>query len=180
MSIGLESEEVVYTCHGCGGHKFYVEEFYEVTWNYTYVLDCGCDSAEGPAATRQMHRTDAMKRVGTIGADHRVSGWAEPEEVEAGAPEEDETEAFCALCVAEAEEQDWRFEDDGSETDGEEFFVRCEKCDREIEFGWSHPDRGGRIWPTESSDFNPWKSWPGPRYREAWRAKGWLRPDLAA
>lgn len=56
------------------------------------------------------------------------------------------------------------------------FFVRCEQCDREIEFGWSHPDRGGRIWPVEAVCFNPRMSWPEPRYRRSWRQKGWLRP----
>lgn len=57
------------------------------------------------------------------------------------------------------------------------FFVRCDNCGREIEFGWSHPDRGGRIWPVEASCFNPWKSWPEPRYRRAWKQRKWLRPE---
>jgi hypothetical protein len=56
------------------------------------------------------------------------------------------------------------------------YFVRCESCDREIEFGWSHPGRGGRIWPVEASCFNPWLSFPEQRYRKAWRKKGWQRP----
>ena len=52
--------------------------------------------------------------------------------------------------------------------------IRCADCDHEIEFGWSHPDRGGRLWPCESLDFNPWKSWPEPRFREAWLKRGWI------
>lgn len=76
-------------------------------------------------------------------------------------------------------------EDDSEPTEGREddpdsheFFVNCTNsdCDREIEFGWSHPDRGGRIWPAECTDFTPWKCWPEPRYRESWKAKNWLRP----
>ncbi|MFL6283546.1 MAG: hypothetical protein ACJ74Q_10445 [Pyrinomonadaceae bacterium] len=117
-----------------------------------------------------------MKRVGDLDEEHRVPTWEEPEKIDAGEPEEDESETLCVVCVAEAEESDWRLEDDGSETDEEEFFVRCGGCHREIEFGWSHPDRGGRFWPVDASDFNPWKSWPEPRYVESWRAKGWLRP----
>jgi hypothetical protein len=66
------------------------------------------------------------------------------------------------------------------ETEDEEFFVRCHRCDREVEFGWSHPDRGGRIWPVECVDFNPWLSWPESRYVESWHTKGWLRPIEAA
>lgn len=56
-------------------------------------------------------------------------------------------------------------------------YLRCDDCDREIEFGWSHPNRGGRIWPVEASCFNPWKSWPEPRYRKSWQRKGWLHPS---
>jgi hypothetical protein len=56
-----------------------------------------------------------------------------------------------------------------------EFWVRCEGCDRDIEFGWSHEDRGGRIWPAECSDFNPWNCFPEPRYEEAWARRGWVR-----
>ena len=52
-----------------------------------------------------------------------------------------------------------------------EFYVHCDGCDREIEFGWSHPDRGGRIWPVECEGFNPWKSWPDPRFKESWTKK---------
>jgi hypothetical protein len=55
------------------------------------------------------------------------------------------------------------------------YFVRCQACEREIEFGWSHPDLGGRIWPAEASCFNPGLSVPEKRYRQAWRKKGWLR-----
>ncbi len=54
--------------------------------------------------------------------------------------------------------------------------IRCASCDHDIEFGWSHPGRTGRIWPAESSDFNPWKSCPDPRFVESWEKKGWLRP----
>jgi hypothetical protein len=47
-------------------------------------------------------------------------------------------------------------------------FVRCSGCDREIAFGWSHEDRGGRIWPVEATCFNPRKSVPEARYRKVW------------
>jgi hypothetical protein len=57
------------------------------------------------------------------------------------------------------------------------WYVRCSDCDREIEFGWSHPGRAGRFWPVEAACFNPWKSWPEPRYRKVWKARGWLRPN---
>jgi hypothetical protein len=51
---------------------------------------------------------------------------------------------------------------------------RCENCDREIEFGWSQPDRRGLILPVEFSDFNPVVSWPDPKYVDVWQQRGWL------
>jgi hypothetical protein len=58
---------------------------------------------------------------------------------------------------------------------GHKFYVHCAGCDREIEFGWSHPNRGGRIFPVECSDFLPEEVWPDPKYVEVWRQRGWLR-----
>jgi hypothetical protein len=54
------------------------------------------------------------------------------------------------------------------------FCVTCAGCDREIEFGWSQPNRGGEIFPTEFSDFNPKGIWPEPRYLDSWHKKHWL------
>ncbi len=42
----------------------------------------------------------------------------------------------------------------------DKFYVNCAGCDREIEFGWSQSNRGGRIFPVECSDFIPGKYSP--------------------
>ena len=55
------------------------------------------------------------------------------------------------------------------------FYVNCANCDREIEFGWSQPNRGGLIFPVECSDFIPGEIWPEPRYLDSWHQKHWLR-----
>lgn len=57
------------------------------------------------------------------------------------------------------------------------FFVNCAGCDREIEFGWSEPNRGGGIFPAECSDFIPEKLWPEPRYLKSWHEKNWLKKE---
>jgi hypothetical protein len=57
------------------------------------------------------------------------------------------------------------------------FYVNCAGCDREIEFGWSQADRGGRIFPAECSDFIPEKLWPEPRYLNSWHEKHWLKKE---
>ena len=64
-------------------------------------------------------------------------------------------------------------EDSKSEIEDSEFSVVCDKCGHEIEFGWSHADRGGRVWPVECSDHNPGLSFPEERFEEAWKRRGW-------
>ncbi len=59
--------------------------------------------------------------------------------------------------------------------ENDEYFVNCENCDREVEFGWSHPERRGLIMPVLSTDFNPSECWPDPKYSKSWRQKGWGR-----
>jgi hypothetical protein len=117
-----------------------------------------------------------VQEWGTLDEDHR---WEhdESEELDSGSEDEEE-EISCHECYNDATEQDWEYEEESeeAETSDEEFFVRCAGCDREIEFGWSHPDRVGRIWPAESKDFNLWKCWPEPRYQEAWSEKGGCAP----
>lgn len=57
----------------------------------------------------------------------------------------------------------------------DKFYVNCANCDREIEFGWSGPNRSGGIFPVECSDFVPGEIWPEPRYLESWHQKHWLK-----
>jgi hypothetical protein len=99
---------------------------------------------------------DSIERWGLLDDDHQVEF------------EEDEK-------LEESINWDEEFHDEPKAAD-EEFYVNCEGCEREIEFGWTHPDRGGRIWPAECADFNPGMCWPEPRYREAWAEKNWLQP----
>jgi hypothetical protein len=59
-----------------------------------------------------------------------------------------------------------------------QFCVSCAGCGREMEFGWSQPNRSGLIWPVECNDFNPQRVWPEPRFRENWSKKGWISTGL--
>ena len=142
--------EFLFTCKECGSHDLYVECYYK-TWKGAYW---------------KIYVKRGSLNIEDI-SEHRVEDWEEDEEMDSG--------------YEKSFEIDDENEDDEAEEieiveDTQEFYVRCEGCNREIEFGWSHPGWGGRIWPAECTDFNPWKCWPEPRYREKWAKKGWLRP----
>jgi hypothetical protein len=171
------NEEHMFTCKECGAHNLRVVWQYETVTNYTQNLECECGKGEDDlAATREIEIRKIHEAWGYLDENHR---WSEEEEEEIDSEEEEVNfEVFCSECFEEASSDDWETTDPEVEVDQEsyEFYVRCDGCEREIEFGWSHPDRGGRIWTAEDTDFNPWKSWPEPRYRENWAKKGWLRP----
>lgn len=173
-----------YTCEACGGHGFEVNVAFVRTREFTQALRCGCSTAPNGIAARVTFRvtTSHERNGGVLGDDHRV-GWGDEsgeEEVDREV-EELERETCCAACLEGALPSDWDSEEDGIDDDvevsDEDQFVVCADCGHEIEFGYSHPEDGGRIWPCEARDFNPWMTFPAPRYREAWAARGWLRPE---
>ena len=135
-----------FTCKKCGGREIVVNHYWDIL--------------VGSARER-------WREWGLLNENHRIN-YDESELVETVFEEWFEDE----IDPNEINPHIGREED----PDSHEFYVNCTDCDGKIEFGWSHPDRGGRIWPAECSDFNPWKSWPEPRYRDSWITKGWLRP----
>jgi hypothetical protein len=61
--------------------------------------------------------------------------------------------------------------------EGSDLTITCDGCDREIEFGYSHPNKQGRIFLGEDdTDFDPWLTFPDPKYLEKWKKRKWLRP----
>ena len=74
-----------------------------------------------------------------------------------------------------SEPEEYETNEPETNREGDEFYINCGNCDREIEFGWSEPDRRGLIFPVEFSDFNSHESWPDPKYVDVWQERGWLR-----
>jgi hypothetical protein len=171
-------DETVYTCENCGGHNFdVIHEYVQVT-TAQRTLECSCDDgvADEPAAVETTVCRESVRERGPLDDDHRFQ--IDEAETDDREWDDSEWEVNCQACLDAAEQIDWE-EDDHPEVECEddEFAVRCASCDHEVEFGWSHPDRGGRVWPCEANDHNPWKSWPEPRFAEAWAKRGWLRPN---
>ena len=152
-----------FTCKTCGGHKLTVSR----VWN---IL-------AGP-------ESESWQEWGPLEADHHCR-FEFKEKIEKNKDKDQDNDQ-------EEEVDRWNFSaytKDNSSSKPEEyeifepednpgndkFYVNCASCDREIEFGWSQPDRGGGIYPVECSDFVPGEIWPEPRYLEFWHQKGWLK-----
>jgi len=171
-------EEFIFTCKDCGSHNLRVVQQYEKNFNCKSELKCfdDCENGHELAAIREFQRIDSLHSWGWLEEDHHYS--SEEEEIIESESGDENLEVFCEDCFEDADADDWDYDEELDDDEYEcEVYVICDGCDREIEFGWSHPDRGGRIWPAECDDFNPWKCWPEPRYKDVWATKNWLRPS---
>lgn len=174
-------ESAVYTCEGCGRHDFVV--FIAEPWTRTERRSKPCDCGRADDAGYMevlIERSDTFRAA--LNANH------EPEDREPVESDDDleesimDQEVACARCFDDPTIE-WEIEvidADELDLDGIDRYVECAQCGHEIEFGYSHAHHVGRLWPCESSDFNPWMTFPDIKYVEAWRARGWLRPGISA
>lgn len=175
-----ENGEYLFTCNKCGNHELIVVHDYTMTKYFIRTLYCDCgDSEDNIAAKEKSHVKTAYTNWGELEDDHR---WEEDEmeELEIIENEIDSHKVYCQKCFDNASSNDWEFDEESDyDEDSHEHFVRCDGCKREVEFGWSHPPEtgGGRIWPSECKDFNPWRCFPNPKYKESWAKKNWIRPN---
>jgi hypothetical protein len=148
-----------FTCSTCGGNQLIVTHI----WN----LEAGNDSETwrewGPLKDDHHWQFQFKERVQKDQDDEVQRG-------DFGELEEDDSAS---------EPEEYEVYETGTDRESDEFFVNCGNCDREIEFGWSQPDRRGLILPVEFSDFLPSQSWPDPKYVDVWEQRGWLRAGHA-
>lgn len=152
-----EKEAWKFTCKECGGHSLVVTH----VWNILAGANSERWQEWGPLKDNHHWQYEFKERVGDKSEDEVQMGNLSDFE------EDDST--------SEPEEYEIHEREDDRESD--EFYVNCEGCDREIEFGWEQPDRHGLIFPVEFTDFTPSESWPDPKYLDIWRHRGWARVE---
>jgi hypothetical protein len=146
-----------FSCKTCGGHKLTVTRIWTIL--------------AGPASER-------WQEWGPLEADHHWH-YEFKERVEQKPYKEVERGDFGEFTEDDSasEPEEYEIFEPENNPESDEFYVNCANCDREIEFGWSQPNRGGRIFPVECSDFIPGKCWPEPRYFNSWQQRHWLRTE---
>lgn len=172
-----DTDAPLYTCESCGCHDFDFVRTTTMCKTERHELECTCGHTD-LAACREFSIERETEEVAPLDEEHRPD-FSDSETTDGDErSEEDEHEVNCQQCVEHAADQDWavQAEDWQEDPDSLHCEVRCAECGHEIEFGYSHEDRGGRIWPVESSDFNPYKTWPEERFKGDWQRRGWLRP----
>ena len=146
-----------FTCTTCGAHKLTVYRVWKIL--------------AGP-------ESETWQEWGALEADH---SWAFKFKEKVGKDDgvEDERWDFGEYTKdnSSSKPEEYEIFEPQDNPGNDKFYVNCAGCDREIEFGWSQPDRGGGIFPTECSDFNPEGLWPEARYMDSWQKKGWLKRE---
>jgi len=152
-----DHQSLEFTCKTCGGH--------ELTVTRVWKILAGPDS-------------ESWQEWGLLDDDHHwIFEFKEKIEKEKDNNDEFKRWDFSEYTKDDSSSKPEEYEifEEESDPEGDEFFVNCASCDREIEFGWSQPNRGGGIFPVECSDFIPGEIWPEPRYLDSWQQKHWLR-----
>jgi hypothetical protein len=151
-----------FTCKTCGGHQLTVTRIWSI------LAGPASESWQewGPLEANHLWRFDYKEKIKNEEDIDEEDKDAEVERGDFGEFAEDDSAS---------KPEEYETIEQKSDPEGDEFYVNCENCDREIEFGWSQPERGGRIFPVECSDFIPGEIWPEPRYAESWQQKHWLR-----
>lgn len=178
----LEEDEVAFfECKHCGSRTLLFTYLVDVHTTYESTLPCQCGK-EDQAVYRREQVITRLEETGYVTQDRhsQVEDSEILEEIERIVEDE---EISCARCYEEYGQESHLWEDVSepevdSDNDAADLTIRCGGCDREIEFGYSHANKQGRIFLGEDdSDFNPWRTFPDPKYIEKWRARGWLRPN---
>jgi len=171
-----------YQCEHCGGDTFDVANTYKVKRSLKYTLACTCGETD-VAAEREVEEWEGLKYIGTLDDVHRVDRWDREDSFDREEVDED-VDVHCDQChsaFVDDPHAEWEFvpseEPDEAVEDSDDYEVYCTGCGHEVEFGWSHENRGGRIWPCEARDFNPWRCFAEERFVEDWKRRGWLRPN---
>ena len=144
-----------FTCNKCGGH--------ELTVTHVWSIQAGNES-------------ESWREWGPLKDNHHWQ-YEYKEKVEENVDDEAERGDFGEFQEDDSDSEPREYETYEAETNREndKFFLHCESCDREIEFGWSQPYRNGLIFPVEFSDFDPLESWPDPKYVDVWQQRAWFR-----
>jgi hypothetical protein len=142
-----------FTCKNCGGHNLTVKHVWSIL--------------VGP-------ESESWQEWGQLEPDH-LWRYEFKEKIKQAKDEEGEVERgdFGGFAEDDSDSKPEEYEifEQKSDPESDEFYVACASCDREIEFGWSGPEHGGRIFPVECSDFVPREYRSEPRYWDSWQKK---------
>jgi len=150
-----DEKPLAFTCKTCGIHNLNVFRFWTIL--------------AGPD-------TENWQEWGPLDADHRWH-FEFKKKLEKADTGEQWDFAEYARDLSSSGPEAYEIHEPESNPGNDRFYVNCAGCDREIEFGWSQSNRGGRIFPVECADFNPKGIWPEPRYLNAWQQRGWLKTE---
>ena len=172
-----EDQAEFFVCPHCGARELRFVRQRELSVTTETELECRCGDQDC-AATRSESITTLEEDHGYVGRDRHPHSES-TDTLEALAQEED-VEVHCQRCYNLFKKRPDMWTQTSREVEEDErpeLTICCAGCEKEIEFGYSHDNLVGRLWLAEGDRaFNPWRTFPDPKYVERWGPRGWLRP----
>jgi hypothetical protein len=174
-----ENEVAFFKCKECGSRTLDVTWIIEITEICESELTCQCGAEINAAYLRERIVTQEQ-RTGFLEQD-RHTRIEETETLDELDREVEDEQIVCKKCYKKYKDELhlWCVSETHVTKDREEddLTITCNGCGREIEFGYSHPNKQGRIFlGADDTEFNPYKTFPDPKYLDKWKNRGWLRP----
>lgn len=173
----LEENEVsFFKCKKCSSRILRITNIIDMVETIQKSLSCRCGEEEEAAYRTEQINVQVEESGYVLESRHYTVEESDREEVDRDILDE---VIICEKCYNKYENRpdQWEVTESSSEKEESDLTIRCDGCDREIEFGYSHPNKQGRIFlGKDDRDFNPWKTFPDPKYVDKWEKRGWLRP----
>ncbi len=161
-----------YKCEKCNSETVRVVREYSIVTESVKQVSYSCDNNTETEMEKRFTKKDSYCDWGVLNEDHTIA-WLKKDMT--GTKEEIPEIGLNSECI-EIEKKGAVTRNIWSDIDkeSEEYYVYCEGCGRDIEFGWSNPDGTGLIWPVEWDDFDFSSCYPEARYITKWKNREWV------
>jgi len=160
-------------CEHCGHKELTVKHTYVLRRTFESWVPCLCKKRkDGIAAQHSYIMPETWDELGYL--DDGRSKIYERTLVEKLPVEEIKRKIHCQGCADEASENDWETEQvgDAETIQGPDAWrMYCHRCNTEVPFGWTAPDRQGFLVPMSTLKDEPRQVWvdPGFEYQQTSR-----------
>ncbi|NVL91284.1 MAG: hypothetical protein HWN69_09925 [Desulfobacterales bacterium] len=173
----LEENQVsFFKCKKCGSCTLRTTNILDLIETIQQRLPCSCGEEEDAAYRTEQIRVQVEETGYLLENRHFTVEDSEREELDRDTLDED---IICEKCYRKYKDRSdlWEVTKNCSEEEESNLTIRCDGCDHEIEFGYSHLYKQGRIFlEKDDRNFKPRKTLLDPKYVEKWKKRGWLRP----
>lgn len=153
-------------CENCGHGELTVRNIYTVKRTFEGWIPCLCADSSNDIAAQNFYKS--VERWEELG--YLDDGWSkrfDRTRLEELPIEELEDRVHCQDCLDDASKNDWQTEEiaDAEIIEGADaWMLFCNRCNIEVPFGWTQPNREGNIIPLSDLNQGSQQIWRDPGF----------------